>query len=126
MKLVKGQTLATLLAARKEPGEERPKFLKVFEQVCQTLAFAHSKGVIHRDLQPAAAGLLKVAFPGKGKVRLVCRRKTHAFDLLLLRGARVRLARSGRESPGTTWVSPGSFGALVGVPHLHRVVKASR
>src|SRR5439155_12137203 len=53
MKLVKGQTLATLLAQRGEPGQDRPRFLKVFEQVCQTLAYAHARGVIHRDLKPA-------------------------------------------------------------------------
>src|SRR5262249_10788926 len=53
MKLVKGQTLARLLAQRKEPSQERPRFLKVFEQVCQTLAYAHARGVLHRDLKPS-------------------------------------------------------------------------
>jgi serine/threonine-protein kinase len=53
MKLVKGRTLATLLAERKDPAEDRPRFLKVFEQVCQTLAFAHARGVLHRDLKPS-------------------------------------------------------------------------
>jgi serine/threonine-protein kinase len=58
MKLVKGRTLAELLAARpvspaaSAPGD-RPRFLKVFEQVCQAVAYGHSKGVIHRDLKPA-------------------------------------------------------------------------
>jgi serine/threonine-protein kinase len=71
MKLVKGQTLAALLGARgdkrpacrpvagQQPTSEplmatdRPRLLKVFETVCQTLAYAHAHGVIHRDLKPA-------------------------------------------------------------------------
>jgi serine/threonine-protein kinase len=53
MKLVKGRTLADLLAARPAPGHDLPRFLGIFEQVCQTVAYAHSKGVLHRDLKPA-------------------------------------------------------------------------
>jgi serine/threonine-protein kinase len=52
MKLVEGRTLAKLLAERTDPVHELPRFLKIFEQICQTLAYAHSKGVIHRDLKP--------------------------------------------------------------------------
>src|SRR5262249_14748500 len=53
MKLVQGQTLADLLRERAGPAQELPRFLKIFEQVCQTLAYAHAQGVIHRDLKPA-------------------------------------------------------------------------
>jgi serine/threonine-protein kinase len=53
MKLVEGQTLAALLAARRDVAADRPQLLGIFGQVCQTLGYAHSRGVIHRDLKPA-------------------------------------------------------------------------
>jgi tetratricopeptide (TPR) repeat protein len=53
MKLVKGQTLEAQLRARSSPANDLPRFLTIFEQLCQTVAFAHSRGVIHRDLKPA-------------------------------------------------------------------------
>jgi len=53
MKLIKGQTLEELLKDRPDPGTERGRFVAVFEQICQALAYAHSHQVIHRDLKPA-------------------------------------------------------------------------
>jgi serine/threonine-protein kinase len=52
MKLIEGNTLAELFAARPTPGQDQARLLVVFEQMCQTIAYAHSRGVIHRDLKP--------------------------------------------------------------------------
>ena len=73
MKLVKGQTLAKKLAERESPSAGRRTFLAIFEDVCQTLAYAHARGVVHRDLKPAnimigSFGEVQVVDWGMGKV----------------------------------------------------------
>jgi serine/threonine protein kinase len=46
MRFVDGATLAR---ARVEP---RPAALRLFLRLCETVAYAHGKGVVHRDLKP--------------------------------------------------------------------------
>jgi serine/threonine-protein kinase len=54
MKYVGGDTLRTLLDRRLTPSRDLPRLLDVFEQLCQTVGFAHTKHrIVHRDLKPA-------------------------------------------------------------------------
>ncbi len=52
MKLIKGRTLDQLLQDRPDPTADRGRFVAIFEQVCQAVAYAHAHKVIHRDLKP--------------------------------------------------------------------------
>ncbi len=73
MRLVGGQTLADLIRLRTDPADGLPRLLHLFEQVCQTIAYAHSRGVVHRDIKPANVivapfGVVKVVDWGVAKV----------------------------------------------------------
>jgi tetratricopeptide (TPR) repeat protein/tRNA A-37 threonylcarbamoyl transferase component Bud32 len=52
MKLVRGRTLDDLLRDEPDGPERLPRLLAVMEKVCQAVAYAHSRGVLHRDLKP--------------------------------------------------------------------------
>jgi serine/threonine protein kinase len=50
MKRVRGERLDAY--ARERMADGRAELLRVFERICETVAFAHAHGVIHRDLKP--------------------------------------------------------------------------
>ncbi len=54
MKRVEGQTLDEVLAQHKAGNADWPRtrVLQVILRACEAVAFAHSRGVIHRDLKP--------------------------------------------------------------------------
>ena len=52
MKFIHGRTLTLLLRERSNPAQDLTRFLHIFQQLCQAVAYAHSQGVIHRDLKP--------------------------------------------------------------------------
>lgn len=48
MKLVQGQQLDQYCAVQSELAA----CVRIFERICETVAFAHARGVVHRDLKP--------------------------------------------------------------------------
>lgn len=52
MKVIEGATLHSMLAQRESPEADRARFLRYFEQVCETLSYAHARGIVHRDVKP--------------------------------------------------------------------------
>lgn len=52
MKRVEGMVLSEWLVGRAGAEAHRFEVLQLFLKLCDTMAFAHSRGVIHRDLKP--------------------------------------------------------------------------
>ena len=115
MKLVKGQTLAELLAARSSPEEDLPRFLKIFEQVCFTVSYTHSQNIIHLDIKPT--NIMVGAF---GEVHLMdwglartatemcgCVSSTNVGSLANGAETASLLEDSSPVSTGTIWGTPG-------------------
>ena len=120
MKLVKGHTLAGLLADRAAPADGLPRFLSIFEAVAQTVAYAHARGVIHRDLKPS-----NVMVGSFGEVQVM----DWGLAKVLPRGGVVDDAQAGMPDRQETVIATARSrsddpdlshaGSVMGTPSLH-------
>jgi serine/threonine-protein kinase len=117
MKLVKGRTLADLLAGRGGLADDMPRFLSIFEQVCQTVAYAHARGVIHRDLKPGnimVGGFGEVQVMDWGVAKVLARGCEGDEDLLpTMSESTVSTIRTLRSGSG---VEVSQAGSVLGTP----------
>jgi serine/threonine-protein kinase len=116
MKLVKGRTLAALLADRAAAAVDRRRLLDTFESICQTMAYAHSRGVIHRDLKPAnvmvgAFGEVQVVDWGLAKVL----RSSGTAEEKRAKQTNISIIETVRSEPGSNG-SHSLVGSVMGTP----------
>jgi serine/threonine-protein kinase len=106
MKQIQGSTLKSLLEQRRGPSDDLPSFVRIFGQVCQTVAYAHSGNTIHRDLKPdnimvGAFGEVQVMDWGLAKVLNEAEAEQAADDATLSRVRAVVVGGDADTAHGT-------------------------
>jgi serine/threonine-protein kinase len=100
MRLIEGQTLADLLRQTGDSQADHSRLLNIYSKICQTIAYTHSRGIIHLDLKPA-----NVMVGAYGEV--------HVMDWGLSRRVDALKAEPPAAPPGT---SADSSGKITGTP----------
>jgi serine/threonine-protein kinase len=52
MKRIEGTAWSKLLKERSDPGDDVERHVRILMEVCEAVAFAHDRGIVHRDIKP--------------------------------------------------------------------------
>jgi tRNA A-37 threonylcarbamoyl transferase component Bud32 len=117
MRLVKGRSLGEIFALVREGAEgwNQTRALSALLKVCETMSYAHAKGVIHRDLKPAnvmVGRYCEVYVMDWGLAKVQGQQDTHDLRLRPMSTSAVRSERSdlGRDTPDSPLITHGRDG----------------